>query len=180
LVQTNGKWRFDAGAGSQEILARKIGENETTVMHVCQALANATQQDTKAGSADPIQQFAQAIVNGGQAKPISGPFHGYYFRVVAQEPVGVVLVAYPAEYRATGVMTFVVVNGGNVYERDLGPETEYLAPRIQGKPSGKWHRVQVSQTTQPSQEEWTRCLQNDGCHVEDLFMDQWDWRFGSE
>jgi Protein of unknown function (DUF2950) len=39
---------------------------------------------------------------------------------------GFSLVAYPAEYRNSGVMTFLVNHQGNVYEKDLGPNTASL------------------------------------------------------
>ena len=50
-------------------------------------------------------------------------------------------------------------------------------PQRQEEPSGKRHRFQ-SQTNQPSKEDWTRCLQNDACHVRNLFADKWDRLFG--
>ena len=40
------------------------------------------------------------------------------------------LVAFPAKYASSGVMTFVVNQDGVVYEKDLGPETPTLAPRL--------------------------------------------------
>jgi hypothetical protein len=41
------------------------------------------------------------------------------------------LVAYPAEYESSGVMTFVVTQDGVVHEKDLGPKTETLAPKME-------------------------------------------------
>ena len=41
------------------------------------------------------------------------------------------LVAYPAEYGSSGVMTFIVTPDGVVHEKDLGPKTETLAPRME-------------------------------------------------
>jgi Protein of unknown function (DUF2950) len=46
-----------------------------------------------------------------------------------------VVLAYAAEYRASGVMTFVV-NKDRVYERDLGPETVVIAQKLEGTSSG--------------------------------------------
>ena len=40
------------------------------------------------------------------------------------------LVAYPARYGNSGVMTFIVNYEGTVFQKDLGPSTPYLAPRI--------------------------------------------------
>jgi len=50
-------------------------------------------------------------------------------------------VAYPEEYGTSGVMTFVV-SGNNVYERDLGAQTSTVADEIEGKPKGRWYRVE--------------------------------------
>jgi len=175
LVEADGRWHFDSDAGSQEILARTIGENEATAIQVCRGLKKATGQKTNTYSGDPIQPFVNSIVNAGTSNHFSGPFHGYYFRTVAQEPVGVVLVAYPAEYRVSGVMTFLVVVGGHVYEKDLGPKTPTLAAQIQGKPAGKWYPVQQSKVTGPSKQDYMRCLENTNCDFDTLLLgDKWD------
>jgi Protein of unknown function (DUF2950) len=72
------------------------------------------------------------------------PFDGYYFRMLkaqgrhatshaqsfaagGETEGGFAFVAYPAKYRASGVMTFVVNQDGVVYEKDLGPRTEEIA-----------------------------------------------------
>ncbi len=69
----------------------------------------------------------------------STPFRGYYFRLlIRQEKTssggknadGFAFVAYPAEYRSSGVMTFMVNEGGVIYERDLGKKTEEVAKSI--------------------------------------------------
>jgi len=54
------------------------------------------------------------------------PFHGYFFRILRASG-GFGLVAWPAQYDATGVMTFLVNQDGTVREKDLGPETERAA-----------------------------------------------------
>ncbi len=59
--------------------------------------------------------------------------HGYYFRVLRSGPTkgktagGFALIAYPAEYRSSGVMTFIVIKNGVVYEKDLGVITSAVA-----------------------------------------------------
>jgi hypothetical protein len=82
--------------------------------------------------------LADAIAEGYTKK--SAPFHGYYFKVLkGQGPAaplgridfvvegvmigGFALVAAPAEYRVTGVKTFIVSHDGIVYEKDLGKKT---------------------------------------------------------
>jgi len=58
------------------------------------------------------------------------PFHGYYYRILGNENTSAKsfsFVAYPAEYRNSGVMTFVVNQTGVIYQKDLGPETSAIA-----------------------------------------------------
>ena len=76
------------------------------------------------------------------------PFHGYYFRLVNRNSAAgttgnvsggskkTVLVAYPAEYRSSGVKTFIVTRNDIVYEKDLGPNTTTVAPTIKSRTSG--------------------------------------------
>jgi hypothetical protein len=144
LVANNGAWHFDSDAGADEIMARRIGENETLAIEVCQAIGKPGAQNAKAvTSEDPVRQFAHRLTSAGNANSANIEFYeGYYYRVLTGLPSGVVLVAYPAEYRSSGVMTFIVTGSGSVYEKDLGSKTESLASQIQGKPVGKWNRVQ--------------------------------------
>ncbi len=82
--------------------------------------------------------IAKALEQGYTDK--SQPYHGYYFKILkgqgAAAPLGKMdfvvegamiggfaLAAAPAEYRVTGVQTFVVSHDGVVYQKDLGPET---------------------------------------------------------
>jgi Protein of unknown function (DUF2950) len=84
------------------------------------------------------------------------PFHGYYYRIlVSQGPNapggarnyivdgemtgGFAILAFPAQYRSSGVMTFITGQDGAIYERDLGPTTEKLAQQIdQYNPDSTW------------------------------------------
>jgi hypothetical protein len=95
------------------------------------------------GPESPIgKAVADAIAEGYSRK--TEPYHGYFFRVLKGQgpaaPLGEVdyvinghmiggfaLVAWPAKYRATGVMTFLVSNDGIVYQKDLGPDTAKIA-----------------------------------------------------
>jgi hypothetical protein len=69
-----------------------------------------------------------------RAKPDA--FYGYYFEVIdpaaadAKAGEAFAFVAYPVDYRSSGVKTFVVTQDGVVYEKDLGPETTSLARKI--------------------------------------------------
>ena len=52
---------------------------------------------------------------------------------------GFALVAYPAEYRNSGVMTFIVNHAGTVFQKDLGPDTARLAERMTSfNPDQSW------------------------------------------
>jgi hypothetical protein len=88
------------------------------------------------------------------------PFHGYYYRILKGQgthaPGGVkkylfngkmtggfAFVAYPAEYRDSGVMTFIVSQGGIVYQKDLGPNTVSRARTLSlYDPDARWKMVQ--------------------------------------
>jgi Protein of unknown function (DUF2950) len=155
LVSKNGVWYFDSKTGKQEILFRRIGENEAAAIQVCEEFAIAKKdQNAKPASYDPITQLAQSLASAGTANAgsnESSPFHGYYFRLVngntaagtnsyvsgGHKKGGLVLVAYPAEYRSSGVKTFIVTkNYDIVYEKDLGPSTTTVAPTIKSRTSG--------------------------------------------
>jgi hypothetical protein len=88
------------------------------------------------------------------------PYHGYLYRILtAQGPSapggaksyvrngrmtgGFALVAWPAEYDDTGVMTFIVDQDGVVYEKDLGPDTATIAAAIKAfDPDATWQKAE--------------------------------------
>ena len=88
------------------------------------------------------------------------PFHGYYFRgltaqgaaapggaksyvVNGELSAGFALVAWPAQYDASGIMTFIVNQDGAVHEKDLGAKTDAtVAAMTAYNPDASWHRVQ--------------------------------------
>jgi hypothetical protein len=155
LVSKNGKWFFDSDTGKQEIRFRAIGENEAIAIQVCEEFAIARKHDgVKADSEDPITRFAENLVAAGAANTYdnnSKPFQGYYFRIVRSTSAvgasdnkrarGLTLVAYPADYRASGVMTFVVTHRGIVYQKDLGSNTATAAREINAPSGQSWHPV---------------------------------------
>ncbi len=56
---------------------------------------------------------------------------------------GFAFVAYPAEYRSSGVMTFIVNQDGIVYQKDLGKKTEALGNAMQEyNPDSSWRKVE--------------------------------------
>ncbi len=152
LVSKSSEWHFDSDRGKQEILFRRIGENEATAIQVCEEFAMATNAaDAKAASEDPITRFAESLASAGTASADnkeSNPFHGYYFRIVVRNlssdvsvrgKRGLTLIAYPAEYHSSGVKTFVVTHRGMVFEKDLGAETTTAAPRMKTRTGSGWH-----------------------------------------
>ena len=155
LLSKNGAWYFDSDAGAQEILFRTVGENETTAIQVCHAVVKAKEPgETEPAGDEAIRKYVQSLVGGGTATAVrtagklqkeSSPFHGYYFRVVTNSSVSrkrtgaVVLVAYPAEYRSSGVMTFIVTKDGTVYEKDLGTKGAGDAKKVVRGPDSSWH-----------------------------------------
>jgi hypothetical protein len=142
LVSKNGTWYFDSDRGKQEILFRRIGENEATAIGVCEQFAMAKNASAaKAASDDPTTQFAESLVSAGASNADDNEpnlFHGYYFQTVTgnsesdasghgKKKGSSTLVAYPAEYQSSGVMTFVVSREGVVYEKNLGSRTTAVA-----------------------------------------------------
>jgi DUF2950 family protein len=157
LVSNNGAWYFDSKTGIEEIKFRRVGENEATAIEVCNALVMANKRgETKAADEhDSIRQYVQGLLSAGATNGDnneSRPFHGYYFRIVTGNSVarnngdvaggtkkgGLVLIAYPADYRSSGVKTFIVSQDNVVYEKDLGPKTATVAPSIRAR-SSSWH-----------------------------------------
>jgi Protein of unknown function (DUF2950) len=104
------------------------------------------------------EPVARAIEQGYSSR--SEPFHGYYFKVLkGQGPAaplgemdfvvngvmigGFALIAAPAQYRVTGVKTFMVSHDGVVYQKDLGPNSLEIARKIERfNPDRTWDPVE--------------------------------------
>jgi hypothetical protein len=102
---------------------------------------------------------AKALEQGYKDTGRPQPYHGYYFKILkGQGPAaplgemdfmvkgamigGFALVAAPAEYRITGVKTFLVSYQGMVYQKDLGPDTLKIFKDIEHyNPDKTWHRT---------------------------------------
>jgi Protein of unknown function (DUF2950) len=100
-------------------------------------------------------------VGGGRT-----PYHGYYYKILTRQgPAahggaydyvvrgnmigGFALVAYPATYRNSGVMTFLVNHDGTVFEKDLGPRTDKFAEEMTSfNPDSTWTKVEVETPAQ--------------------------------
>jgi DUF2950 family protein len=102
---------------------------------------------------------AAAAAEGYRVGQQRAPYHGYYYKILTKQGRnvsggaldyivrgrmigGFALVAYPAEYRNSGVMTFIVNHQGDVYEKDLGPNTARVAASMRAfNPDNTWQRV---------------------------------------
>jgi hypothetical protein len=129
LAEKDGAWKFDADAGRNEVLFRRIGENELTAIAISHELAAAEKQHHPPANA-LVSLLAKAASEPAGTAPVLA---GYCFRVLTTHPANTTrpgrfaVVAYPAEYRSSGVMTFVVTENNVVYEKDLGANTSALA-----------------------------------------------------
>jgi hypothetical protein len=142
LVAKNGKWYFDSDRGQQEILFRRIGGNEASAIETCHGLVLAKRRESTTAGDDPVMQYAESLVAAAGTEDASRPFDGYYFRMLngqSKTGAGYGFIAYPAEYRSSGVLTFVVTAENVVYERDLGPNTAKLAKTISVRTISGWH-----------------------------------------
>lgn len=102
------------------------------------------------------EAVAKALAEGYEEKK---PFHGYYFKILkGQGPAGrlgtldylvegvmiggFAMVAWPADYRVTGVQTFIVSYDGVVYQKDLGSKTSEIASAMKRyNPDPTWHNT---------------------------------------
>ena len=187
LVKKGKNWYFDAKAGREEILYRRIGANELDAIQICRGFVEAQEEYASTIHDDSgVNQYAQRIISTsgkqdglawrnpdgspggpvgeGIAKAIAegyanktAPYHGYYFKVLkGQGPAaplgqldyviegamigGFALVAWPAEYRVTGVQTFMVSYDGVVYQKDMGPDSAKIASEMERyNPDKTWH-----------------------------------------
>ncbi len=104
---------------------------------------------------------ASATAEGYSPNPTGhpSPFHGYMYKVLTAQGKdapggaksylagdrmadGFAILAFPAQYRSSGVMTFIVNQSGTVFQKDLGPQTDKLAPAItEYDPDQSWTEV---------------------------------------
>lgn len=107
----------------------------------------------------PIGPLVASAVAEGYVKGEAGPptpYRGYYFHILVRQGKnvaggaksyvakgkmreGFAFIAYPAEYRSSGVMTFIVDEDGVVYQKDLGKKTDVLAKAMKEyNPNSTW------------------------------------------
>jgi hypothetical protein len=124
LTARNGSWSFDADGGKEEVLLRRIGQNELSAIDISIALQALDAPDAVRVVGNPA------------------PLNGYFFRKMPGAGTPPAFVAYPAEYGSSGIMTFAVSPEGIVYERDLGTGTPKLATALRSENlDASWHAV---------------------------------------
>jgi hypothetical protein len=197
IVKKGQSWIFDTEQGKEEILNRRIGENELFTIQALLAIVDAQREyaikdrnqnalleyaqkfvsdrgkknglywDAKPGEPQsplgPIMMRARAEGYQGAGKsPTSStavPYHGYYYRILTAQGKdapggaysylvkgkmigGFAVVAYPAEYGNSGVMTFIVNHDGKVFQKDLGKNTDSAAKGMKAyNPDKTWTEV---------------------------------------
>jgi hypothetical protein len=194
IVRKDGVWFFDTVAGKDEIINRRVGEDELTAIGVCRNYVQAQREyaaEDRDGSG--VLKYAQKLksthgmkdglywpANGDEEESPFGPlvaearaegygpktaegqpqpFHGYRFKVLTSQGAaapggaydyvingnlvaGFALVAYPAHWGESGVMTFIVNQWGKVYERNLGEDSADVATSMTDfNPDGDWTPV---------------------------------------
>jgi hypothetical protein len=193
LVKGSKGWMFDAKAGAEEIINRRVGENELFAIKSCLAYGDAQQEyaevdrdgdglieyaqkfrsskDKRDGLFWPTQEgeppspfgplAAQVKSEGYTAKDARpAPLHGYYYRILTSQGKdapggaydyfvrgnmigGYALLAYPARWGASGVMTFICNHEGVVYEKNLGEKTAEIASKMkQYNPDSSWQKAE--------------------------------------
>jgi hypothetical protein len=195
IVKRGDAWVFDAAAGKDEILARRVGENELTTIDVMHAFVAAQKQYAEIDrEGDGIKQYARRIKSrpgkrdglywetkdGEELSPLGElvaeaesegyqpgyrlsrrgqPYYGYYFKLITRQGAaapggsysyivngrmisGFAMVAYPAQWGNSGIMTFIVSHQGVVLQKNLGPRTaEIAANMVEYNPDASWERV---------------------------------------
>lgn len=190
LMKKSDSWVFDTERGKDEILNRRIGQNELFTIQACLAIVDAQREYAmNDGSRNGLPEYAQKFVsdpgkkNGlywevKQGEPVSplgpimtqgrseddqgkpsatpSPYHGYYYRILTAQGKaapggaysyvvngkmigGFAVIAYPAEYGNSGVMTFIVNYDGKVFQKNLGQNTAVIAKNMKEyNPDSTW------------------------------------------
>jgi hypothetical protein len=107
----------------------------------------------------PLGEAVAAATQRGYRPGAGEPFFGYYYKILTRQgPTarggavdyvvngnmigGFAAVAYPAEYGNSGIMTFIINNDGDIYEKDLGEGTARIASRLTSfNPDHTWRKV---------------------------------------
>jgi hypothetical protein len=171
IVKADGGWKFDTRSGIRELVLRRIGRNELGVLGVMKGVVAAqneyaakfgsfaTRLRSAPGKQDGLyweakegepqspaglllaRAEAEGYAPGASDQP--APYRGYFFkRLDVKDPAKeFAVIAYPAEYGASGIMTFIVNEKGEIYRKNLGTGTEQAAKDIKTfAPDDTWTR----------------------------------------
>ncbi|ASV54116.1 hypothetical protein LJPFL01_0753 [Lelliottia jeotgali] len=153
-------WQFDMQKASEEILTREIGRNELAAIEALHAYVDAQESYFALN-----HQYAKKVISSegkkdglywpavpGEAPSPLGPafspqvpgtgYHGYQFRILPDSNNGFAMIAWPVSYGQTGVMSFMVNGEDQVYQTDLGSESQKKAQEIKTyHPDKGWQAV---------------------------------------
>lgn len=151
IVTAENQYHDDADGGAKEYAAHLLS---TPGQHDGLAW-----RDGDGKPAGPMADLAAIALAQGYTAPKPGaavPVRGYYFRILDSQGAGAAggsksyivdgkmtngfaILAYPAKYRSSGIMTFLTGPDGIIYERDLGPDTPHLAAALTSyNPNSSW------------------------------------------
>lgn len=172
LVKTGSAWAFNTELGKEEIANRRVGRNELIAIQTCQLIADAEEAFKKgpgdgdytaklvstSGAKDglyypsagdglsPLETYYGPTAAFTQTRVKGSPWFGYYYSLTPKDSKdGYVMVAWPAAYDDTGVMSFWTDESGTVYQKDLGSKggTELRTMNTAQTPSD-WDLVDLS------------------------------------
>jgi len=190
LVKENGSWRFDTEAGLEEVISRRIGENELNAISICRAYIDAQIQYSSVDhDGDEVLEYAQLIPSTEGKKdglfweakeneelspfgPLvadakdylegrepGDPFKGYYYKIITRQNsdapggrydyiingnmiAGFALIAFPADYDNSGIMTFMCSHQGKIYQKNFGEDSDLIAAGVdEYNPDTSWSEV---------------------------------------
>jgi hypothetical protein len=185
-------WLFDTANGKDEVITRRIGRNELTVIEVCKAICDAQREYAQLDmNGDGLPEYARKFIsdegkkNGlywptaegeppsplgeavakaqGAGYSVSAnptvhprPYHGYLYRILtaqgkdapggAEDYIikgrligGFAIVAWPVDYGSSGNMTFITNYAGEVYQKDLGEDSDKVGRAMtEYNPDATW------------------------------------------
>jgi len=194
IVRRGERWIFDAAAGRQEVMARRVGRNELDTIQTLLAILDAQREYASNDlDGDGFNDYAKQLISSPGKKdglywPVAPeqppspvgeligtaseegyrvrqegeqprPYHGYYYRLLTEQGAdapggaydylvngrligGFAVLAYPARYGVSGVMTLMVNHDATVYQQDLGEDTATLAKAMTSfNPGESWSKV---------------------------------------
>jgi hypothetical protein len=193
LVKGAQGWTFDSRAGAEEIVNRRVGENELDAIQTCLAYVDAQREyATKDRDQNGLLEYATKLVStpgkhdglywptkdgespspfgplvaqaadegyGLDAQGVPPAYHGYHFRMLFAQGSnakggaydyrvkgkmigGFAMLAYPARWGVSGVMSFMCNHDGVVYEKNLGQDSRATARAMtKFDPDPSWQKV---------------------------------------